>query len=95
MKFLLILPLIFLAACPKESEIRAKVWKGGVSEITRDLPENQEEFLKTSDPKFLNFRCVTTEDMDLFIRAALRHCSNSESKETLQTISRLSQVSSR
>lgn len=74
MKYIL---LLLVVACNRESEIRAKVWRGGNHEITRDLTNGQEEYLPTDDPKFLKFRCMHERDADALIRAALRDCKPS------------------
>ena len=72
MKYLILLALV---ACQKESEIRAKVWRGGVHEIVRDLENNQEEYLETNDPAFKDFRCLHKKDAEKLIREALRYCN--------------------
>lgn len=65
---------MLLIACDKEVQIKAMIWNGGNHEITRNLENDQVEFLPTDDPKFLDFRCVVKEDMEEIIKEALKEC---------------------
>lgn len=53
------------------------MWMGGNHEIIRNVKVDGEEFveyLETNDPKFLEFRCMQKDHMDVLIRAALERC---------------------
>jgi hypothetical protein len=74
---MVVMALVIIVACTQEEKIRAMIWQGGQSEITRDViidGVTKEEFLRTSDPKFKDFRCVTKRDMETLVRAAMRSC---------------------
>lgn len=66
--------LVLLMGCKDEKAIRAKFWNGGNNEIVRDINGNQEEFLLTNDPKFLDFVCIEKRDAEALVREALRRC---------------------
>lgn len=74
----LALSLLFLASCNDERKIRAMVWNTDVNEIWRKIEVDgkpKEEFIPTSDPRFLQFKALHNKDIETLIRAARRSCS--------------------
>jgi len=73
---MLALPLV-LASCDLKKRFQVQMWMGGNHEIIRNVKVDGEEFveyLETNDPKFLEFRCMQKDHMDVLIRAALERC---------------------
>ena len=69
--------LFVLVACQSEEKIRAMIWQGGQSEIVRDVEIDgvtKEEFLRTSNPRFKEFRCLHVDDAERLVRAAMKSC---------------------
>lgn len=59
------------------AKLDVKIWNGGVGEITRDVIVDGQpkiEFLPCDHPQFLQYKCLSTEDADKIINAALKTC---------------------
>ena len=77
-KVSIICTALALSSCGYEQKIRARIWTGGVHEITRDvvidgLPKT--EFLPTDAASFKDFRCLHKDDAEEIVRLALRYCA--------------------